>query len=150
MFGFVRQKRRDERFVRSAMQQLGAGSRSPTKVDVERVLSDDNAKVLLTLYEYVLRGDSLLSSVAARHGATLATLQEIYESLEYAGAGQWVDNAYVPVEALTQAEALDFVLNHAPSSGEGWADTWESIAFAVIEFCRTRDPRALVLPEGVP
>jgi len=77
--------------------------------------------------------DPALAPVLASHGAGRDDLQEAYELLLNAGAGQWAGRHYVAVAALGHAPTLEFVLK-----GGGRRD-WQRIAILLIEYFERDD-----------
>lgn len=94
------------------------------------LMSDGPSKrdqALERLFAFCL-SDRELSEVMASHYATRDDLQETYELLINAGAGQWAGRHYVPVAALGHPSSLDFVL-----SDRGRRD-WRTTAILLIEY----------------
>jgi hypothetical protein len=85
--------------------------------------------------------DPALRGALVTHAAGRQDLQEAYELLLNAGAGQWAGRHYVPVAALGHAPTLDFVLQ-----GRGKRD-WQTTAILLIEYFE-RDETGRV-PDGL-
>lgn len=77
--------------------------------------------------------DPVLRRVLDKHRAGRDQLQEIFELLLNAGAGQWVSGHYVAASTLAFAATLDFVLTNAGQL------SWQKMCVLLLEYFERGD-----------
>src|SRR5437899_1262607 len=78
-------------------------------LDLDEIMADNSGGAKDDVMR-LCQADPSLRQVMHRYDATRATLDELFDRLQAAGAEQWARGQYVPASALANPETLEFLL----------------------------------------
>lgn len=126
---------------------LGA-RRTPDEI-LERAMNNvvcghsDTEVALAEMSEYVLT-DLSLSVICRNHNLTTKDVGDLFSSLRQHGAGQWIQDVYIPVMAMCWPGTLDFVIR---KFRDGSHDDAISGSARLIEYF-TKKEKGILRPDG--